>query len=106
MQPDRNAEVPQRLDGLIERDAPPLDLEPTLAQERRDIGPADRPEQTPLVGSLPGLAEMQSFGDLGLALRIRLELVGPALLAGLDAFKVLHVRRRRMKRQLLRQQIV
>ena len=84
MQADRDAELAQGLEGLLERDAAPLDLEPVLAEEGGHVGPAHRPEEPPLVGGLPALGERERLDSLRLRLGRRPQRGGLAVLARLD----------------------
>ena len=61
---------PERLDGLVQRDAAPLDLDPVLGEERGDVRLADGAEQTAFVGRLPGLGEVQRLDGPRLLLRL------------------------------------
>src|SRR5262245_49632444 len=105
VQTHRHGELAERLDGLVEPDAPALDLDPVLTEEGRDVGAPDGPEQPRLVRGLARLGEVQRLDGLGLSQGVGLELVRPALLPGLDAFEVLQVRGGRVERELLRQEV-
>jgi len=106
MQAHRHHELAERLDGLVERDAAPLDLDAVLREEAREVGAAHRAEEPALVGGLPALGEVQGLDGLGLALRVRPELRRLRVLPRLDLLDVLEVRGGGVQGELLGQQEV
>src|SRR5262249_1986842 len=64
VQADGHAELSERLDGLVEPDAPALDVDAVLGEEHGDVVPTHRAEEPVLVGSLPGHEEVEPLDGL------------------------------------------
>jgi len=106
VEPHGDGEFAERLDGLVHCDASPLDLHPALREERGDVRLADGAEQTPLVGSLAGLGEVQRPDGPGLSCALAVSFAAAAswrtLICSRFFFKLAVVH----AAQLVRQEVV
>ena len=106
MEPHGDGKLPEGLDGLVQRDAAPLDLDPVLGQKGREIRLAHGPEEASFVRGLSGLGEVQRLDGPGLLLGLRGQLGGRRILPRLDRLEILQVRRGGVQGELVGQKIV
>src|SRR5262245_5837564 len=106
MEADRDGRLAERLDGLVERDASPLDLQPLRDQEVDDVLGGDRAEELPLLGRLAMLLIRQGFDATAGRVGITLDTIGLRLLLLFDVVEVLEVAGGGAERELLRNEKV
>jgi hypothetical protein len=103
--PSPDALAQEALKRLLKTVQEALRLEPG-GEERGEIRLADGAEEAPLIGGLAGLGEVQRLDCPCLLLRLGRELRRRRVLARLDLLEILQVGRRRVERQLVRQEVV
>ena len=106
MQPDRNHELAEALDGLLDQDPALLDRDVLPRQEVGEILGRHRPEQLALLRRLPPLLADERLDPRAEALGLGLDARRLRLLLGFDLGEVLQISRRRGERALLRDQKV
>src|SRR5262245_15480913 len=91
VEPNRDGRLAERLDGFVERDASPLNLQPLRGEEIGDGLGRDRAEELARLGRLAMLLVRQGFDATARRIGITLDTVGLRLLLLLDVVEVLEV---------------
>src|SRR5437879_6748613 len=102
VQTDRDGALAERLDGLVELDAPALDLHAVLVEEVDEILRGDRAEELAFLGRLPPLLVGEQFDPVTQSLGVALDAIGLGVRLLLDVIEVLEIARGGAERQLLR----
>src|SRR5687767_2190767 len=104
VEPDRDRVLAERLDRLVERDAPALDAELVLIEERRDVLAGHRAEQLAFLAGLALLFVREPFDPRLQAFGIRLDARRLRVLVLLDHVEILQIARRGRHGEFLRDQ--
>src|SRR5256885_3444139 len=106
VQPNRHHGLAERLDRLVERDPPALDLDRVPLKELHDVLRGHRAEELAFLGGLPALLVHERLDPVAQRLGLALDTVGFGVLLPLDLPEVLEVARGGAEGELLRDQIV
>src|SRR5438876_8050850 len=90
MEPNRHRGLAERLDRLVQRDPPALDLDPVPLQELHDVLRGHRAEELALLGGLPALLEHEGLDPLAQRLGLALDAARLVVLIRLDVLDVLY----------------
>src|SRR5204862_6513031 len=102
MEPNRHRGLAERLDRLVQRDPPALDLDPVPLQELHDVLRGHRAEELALLGGLPALLEHEGLDPLAQRLGLALDAARLGVLLRLDLLEVLEVAGGGAERELFR----
>src|SRR5438309_4311263 len=91
MEPNRHRGLAERLDRLVQRDPPALDLDPVPLQELHDVLRGHRAEELALLGGLPALLVHEGLDPLAQRLGLALDAARLGVLLRLDLLEVLEV---------------
>src|SRR5438132_12370632 len=106
MEPNRHRGLAERLDRLVQRDPPALDLDPVPLQELHDVLRGHRAEELALLGGLPALLVHEGLDPLAQRLGLALDAARLGVLLRLDLLEALEVAGGGAEREPFRDQIV